>query len=143
LRRIVDGADYLLDIHSMQHGTPLLLSGPLAKGRQLALELGFPALVVSDAGHAAGTRLRDYGAFGDPGRPQNAVLVECGPHDSGKSAEVAVATALRFLSCVGVMQSDRLRYPEFGLNGPARLIEVTDAVTATSHRFRFTAAVSG
>jgi predicted deacylase len=143
LRPIIDNADYLLDIHSMQHGTPLLLSGPIEKGRRLALDLGFPALVVSDAGHAAGIRLRDYGAFGDPARPQNAVLVECGPHDSPKSAEVAVATALRFLSCVGAVPMDRLRLPEFGLRGPARLIEVTDAVTATSRRFRFTAAVSG
>jgi predicted deacylase len=143
LRPIIDSADFLLDIHSMQHGTPLLLSGPLEKGRRLALDLSFPALVVSDAGHAAGTRLRDYGGFGDPARSQNAVLVECGPHDSPKSAEVAVATALRFLSCVGAVQMDRLSLPEFGLKGPARLIEVTDAVTATSRRFRFTAAVSG
>jgi predicted deacylase len=143
LRPLIDSADYLLDIHSMQHGTPLLLSGPLEKGRRLALDLGFPALVVSDAGHAAGTRLRDYGGFGDPARPQNAVLVECGPHDSPKSAEVAVATASRFLSWLGIVQIDRLRMPEFGLTGPARLIEVTDAVTATSRRFRFTAAVSG
>jgi predicted deacylase len=143
LRPIIDSADYLLDIHSMQHGTPLLLSGPWEKGRRLALDLSFPALVVSDAGHAAGTRLRDYGGFGDPARSQNAVLVECGPHDSPKSAEVAVATALRFLSCVGAVQMDRLSLPEFGLKGPARLIEVTDAVTATSRRFRFTAAVSG
>jgi predicted deacylase len=143
LRPTIDSADYLLDIHSMQHGTPLLLSGPLQKGRRLALDLSFPALVVSDAGHAAGTRLRDYGGFGDPARSQNAVLVECGPHDSPKSAEVAVATALRFLSCVGAVQMDRLSLPEFGLKGPARLIEVTDAVTATSRRFRFTAAVSG
>ena len=41
------------------------------------------------------------------------------------------------------VQTNRLRLPEFGLRGPARLIEVTDAVTATSRRFRFTAAVSG
>ena len=46
LRPIIDSADYLLDIHSMQQGTPLLLSGPLQKGRRLALDLGFPALVV-------------------------------------------------------------------------------------------------
>lgn len=143
LRPIIDSADYLLDIHSMQQGTPLLLSGPLQKGRRLALDLGFPALVVSDAGHAAGTRLRDYGSFGDPAGCQNAVLVECGPHDSSKSSQVAVATALRFLSWLGVAQIERLRMPEFGLTGPARLIEVTDAVTATSRRFRFTAAVSG
>ena len=143
LRPVVDSADYLLDIHSMQQGNPLLLSGPLEKGRRLALDLKFPALVVSDAGHAAGVRLRDYGAFGDPARPQNAVLVECGPHESPYSAEVAVATAMHFLSRVGAVRTARLRLPQAGPKGPARLIEVTDAVTATSNRFRFTAAVSG
>lgn len=143
LKPMVDSADYLLDIHSMQQGDPLLLSGPLEKGRRLALDLGLPTVVVSDPGHAAGVRLRDYGAFGDPTRPQNAVLIECGPHGSPHALEVALATAMRFLSCLGVVQRGGVRPPEAGRRGPARVIEVTDAVIATSDRFRFTAAVSG
>ena len=143
LRPIVDSADYLLDIHSMQTGDPLLLSGPLEKGRRLALNLGFPAVVVSDPGHASGVRLRDYGAFGDPARPQNAVLVECGPHGGPHAVEVAVATAMRFLSRLGVIQAGRLHLPDAGRGRPARLIEVTEAVTATSERFRFATAFCG
>ena len=46
LRPIIDQADYLLDIHSMQHPTvPLLLCGPTEKKRQLARAIGYPQLV--------------------------------------------------------------------------------------------------
>ncbi|MDX1576106.1 MAG: succinylglutamate desuccinylase/aspartoacylase family protein, partial [Kiloniellales bacterium] len=66
LRPLVESADLLLDIHSLQQGEEaLLLSGPLEKGRALARRVGSPATVVADRGHAAGTRLRDYGAFAD------------------------------------------------------------------------------
>ena len=41
LRPVVDAADYLLDIHSMQHPTaPLMLCGPLSKGRTWARQIG-------------------------------------------------------------------------------------------------------
>ena len=70
IRPLMDTVDLLLDIHSMQHATaPLMLAGPLDKGRRLAAEVAAPVHVVCDAGHAAGTRLRDYAAFGDPGKP--------------------------------------------------------------------------
>jgi predicted deacylase len=144
LRPVVDSADYLLDIHSMQQGDePILLSGPLDKGRRLALALGFPSMVVSDAGHMSGTRLRDYGAFGDPARPQNAVLVECGPHDSRASTEVAVETTLRFLEQVGSIRPPAPRSDGFRSRRRSRLIVVTQAVTASSPRFRFTGRFSG
>ena len=81
LRPVVEGIDLLLDIHSMQHPTePLMLAGPLARGRELARAVGVPAVVVSDAGHAAGRRLRDNGGFADPASTKNALLVECGQH---------------------------------------------------------------
>ena len=144
LRPVIDDADYLLDLHSMQLGEePILLSGPLEKGRRLALELGYPAVVVSDHGHVSGTRLRDYGAFGDPARPQNALLVECGPHDSPHSAEVALETALRFLARIGIVAPKPARTHRPGLSTCSRLILVTQAVTASSTRFRFTARFSG
>jgi hypothetical protein len=140
----VESADYLLDIHSMQQGDePILLSGPLEKGRRLALELGFPAVVVSDVGHASGTRLRDYGAFGDAAEPQNAVLVECGPHDSPASTDVAVETAMRFLARVGSVPAQPARRSAIGGRSRSRLILVTQAVTVSSSRFRFMARFSG
>ena len=48
LRPVVAAADYLLDIHSMQHATaPLLLCGPEEKGRRFARDVGYPEIVVS------------------------------------------------------------------------------------------------
>jgi predicted deacylase len=143
LRPAVDSADYLLDIHSMQQGEePILLSGPLEKGRRLALALGFPSVVVSDAGHVSGTRLRDYGPFGDARRPQNAMLVECGPHDSPAAAEVAYETTRRFLGVIGTLGAPSPRR-RAGKSPASRLILVTQAVTVSSCRFRFTAQFSG
>ena len=79
IRPLVAQADLLLDIHSMQHPTlPLMLSGPLEKGRRFARDVGVPATIVSDEGHSAGKRMRDYGAFADPASPKNALLIECG-----------------------------------------------------------------
>ncbi len=144
LRPVVDSADYLLDIHSMQQGEePLILSGPLEKGRRLALELGMPRVVVSDAGHASGTRLRDYGPFADPARAQNAVLVECGTHEDPRSVEVALATAMRFLTRLGTVRPEPPAPPAPAIGGASRLIMVTQAVTASSPRFRFAARFSG
>ena len=95
LRPFIDTVDVLLDLHSMQQSSPpLMLSGPLAKGRMLAAGVGFPTHVVSDEGHAAGNRLRDYAAFGDPNSPKNALLVECGQHWEADSAVVALETTL-------------------------------------------------
>ena len=79
LRPLINEVDLLLDIHSMQTSvSPLMLSGPLEKGRELARGLGYPVHVVSDEGHAAGRRLRDYGDFRNPLSEKNALLVECG-----------------------------------------------------------------
>ncbi|HBL56481.1 MAG TPA: hypothetical protein DDZ36_11585, partial [Deltaproteobacteria bacterium] len=56
---IVDTVDMLLDIHSMQTTTlPLIVAGPLVKGREFARQLGIPEMVVSDSGHKAGRRMR-------------------------------------------------------------------------------------
>lgn len=139
LRPLVDSADFLLDIHSMQQATaPLMMCGPLDKGRRFARQVGVPEIIVSDEGHAAGRRMRDYGEFGDPASPKNALLVECGQHWEASSADVARETALRFLAAVGAIPAaslDRFSLPP----NPARqkLIEVTDAVTIAADRFTF------
>ena len=139
VRPVVDSVDLLLDIHSMQHATsPLMLAGPLEKGRRLALEVGAPAHVVCDAGHSAGTRMRDYAAFGSPESDRNALLVECGQHWSRATAGVAVEVALRFLACTGAVERGwvEARLP---VTAPPdqRVIEVSGPVTIESERFQF------
>ena len=139
IRPLIDTVDLLLDIHSMHHATPpLMLAGPLDKGRRLALDLGVPAHVVCDAGHVAGTRLRDYAAFGAPESTRNALLVECGQHWAQATAEVAIEVALKFLACSGAVAREWVdaRLPR---TTPAaqRIIEVTGPVTIDSDRFRF------
>ncbi len=138
LRPLVEQADVLLDIHSMQDRcTPLMLCGALDKGRRLARELGFPAHIVADSGHDAGQRLRDYAGFADPRSRKTALLIECGQHWERASARVAIESTVRLLHQLQMVG------PQFAADrlSPDRsqmLIEVTDAVTVNSDRFRFT-----
>src|SRR5579864_102252 len=107
LRPIVDAADYLLDLHSMQYATaPLMLAGMLPKSRDLARKVGIPELIMCDAGHATGPRMRDYGGFGDPASPKTALLIECGQHWERRSAEVSTDVTLRFLIALGVVTDE-------------------------------------
>ena len=138
LRPFIDTVDYLLDIHSMQTSTPaLMLAGPLDKGREFAASVGVPDFVVSDEGHAAGKRLRDYGGFGDPASPKNALLVECGQHWERKSADVALQTTLRFLAHLQIVDNDFLQAHLTPDPPPQKFISVTEAVTIQSKNFRF------
>jgi predicted deacylase len=144
LRPVIAAADYLLDIHSMQHATaPLMLCGPLEKGRVFARAVGYPETVVSDAGHAAGTRMRDYGGFGDAGSPKNALLIECGQHWEAASGAVAKETLLRFLAHFRMLDASFLTQHLPKPPPPQMLIEVTDAVTIRSERFRFSVDYKG
>ncbi len=145
IRPLVAQADLLLDIHSMQHPTlPLMLSGPLEKGRRFARDVGVPETIVSDEGHSAGKRMRDYGAFADPASPKNALLIECGQHWETDSVDVAKETALRFLLATGCVARDWIE-TRLPLHKPAaqRTIEVTHAVTIGSEDFRFVAEFKG
>lgn len=132
MRPLIDAVDVLLDLHSMQlPGAPLILAGPLAKGRALAEAIGTPALVVLDAGHEEGVRLRDYGGFGNPDSPKAAALLEAGQHWAAASAEVALAVCRHFLNALGLMPAALPPCP------PQRILEVTEIVTVRSDRFRF------
>ncbi len=145
IRPLIGQADLLLDIHSMQHPTlPLMLSGPLEKGRRFARDVGVPATIVSDEGHSAGKRMRDYGAFADPTSPKNALLVECGQHWETKSVDVAKETALRFLLATGTVARSwvEARLPA-AKPAPQRTIEVTHAITINSDEFRFVSEFRG
>lgn len=145
LRPFIETVDVLLDLHSMQQSCPaLILSGPLVKGRVLAAGVGFPAHVVADTGHAAGMRMRDYGAFSDPQSAKNALLVECGQHWEEDSAVVSLETTLRFLRHLDMIDA---AFAEAHLPAappvPQRFIEVTEAVTVRSKGFTFTQPYKG
>ena len=141
LRPFVDAADFLLDIHSMQYATaPLMLAGTLDRSVALARRVGIPELIMCDAGHAAGRRMRDYGAFGDPASAKTALLIEAGQHWQRRTAEVATDVMLRFLIAVGTLSRDAaasIAGPDFDARPRQRVIEVTEAVTITGDRFEF------
>lgn len=139
LRPVVDRIDYLFDIHSMQHSSPALcLAGPRRKGRALGAGTRVPAYVVSDFGHAAGRRLRDYAHFDDPADPRAASLIECGQHWRQTTVEMAIEASLRFLLHLDMID------PAFAAphlpaeeTRPQTFVEVTEAVTIESESFAF------
>ena len=135
---LVDQADFLLDIHSMQHATaPLMMAGPLPKGRALARGVGIPETVVSDAGHAAGRRMRDYLGFAEEASPRNALLIECGQHWEAGSREVAIETAYRFLRHLEAITPE-VAEPYVSEAAPGqKFIEVAGPVTIETDEFRF------
>jgi predicted deacylase len=141
LRPFVDAADLLLDIHSMQYATaPLMLAGTLDRSVALARKVGIPELIMCDAGHAAGKRMRDYRDFADPGSARTALLIEAGQHWQNRAAEVATEDMQRFLIAVGALTRDDaapLAGPDFDAHPQQRVIEVTQAVTITSDKFEF------
>lgn len=138
VRPIMGDVDRLLDIHSMQHVcAPLMLAGPLAKGRHLAEGVGIPEIIVVDEGHAAGRRLRDYADFRDPSSPRDALLVECGQHWEASSADVAKQTALRFLLFTDMVDRDVIEPHLTPPPAKQRTVEVTQPVTIKTDAFRF------
>jgi len=141
LRPIVDAADFLLDIHSMQYATaPLMLAGTLDRSVALARQVGIPELIMCDAGHAAGPRMRDYGGFGGPGGTKTAPLIESGHPWGRRAAEVATDVMLRFLIALGTLTRDdaaTLGGPDFSAHPQQRVIQVTEAVTITGDKFEF------
>lgn len=145
MRPVIDTVDLLLDLHSMhEKSKPLIVSGPLDKGIELALELCTPATVIVDEGHPQGRRMRDYEAFGDPASQRNALLIECGQHWETSAVIVARDTTARFLLLSGVI--DREDLPD-GWIQPLpenmNVVRVTEPVVARSMDFRFADAYTG
>jgi predicted deacylase len=129
IRPFLDTVDLLLDIHSMQNKSPaLMLCGPLTRGRQLAKDVGTPEVVVADAGHALGKRMRDYGGFGDPAGAKNALLIECGQHWEKEAGPIAKQTALRFLLATGAVSRDWIEPRLTPPPAKQKFVEVTQAV---------------
>lgn len=138
MRPLIETVDLLLDIHSMQTRAPaLMLAGPLPKGRQLAGAVLVPEYVVCDEGHAAGKRMRDYGDFGNPDSPKNALLVECGQHWESASADVAMQTTMRFLKHCDVVDPAFIEKHLAPTPTPQKFITVTDPITIKSDNFSF------
>lgn len=139
LRPVIDNVDFLLDLHSMhEEAPPLMLSGPLQKGIRFAAEIGVPENVIVDIGHPNGKRMRDYGAFGDPDSPKNALLIETGQHFSVRSKNVALDVASRFLIRTGVVGATRLtNFMNHAKPVPQRVFQVTQSVVADSMDFEF------
>jgi hypothetical protein len=136
---IVDTVDMLLDIHSMQTTTsPLIVAGPLAKGREFAKQFGITEMVVSDSGHKAGRRMRDYEGFSDPNNSRNALLIECGQHWEVSSSELAITAAWRFLSMLGVI-SEQTTVPHLRVQPPdqQQFVEVSGPYTIQTDSFSF------
>jgi predicted deacylase len=145
LRPFVDAADRLLDLHSMSEPCrPLMVCGTVEKNVGYARELGVPADLVVDTGHAAGLRMVDRGGFGDPASSKRALLIECGQHWERSAAEVAIDALVRFLGLTGVADAAwvqaNVRLP---LPPLQRLVRVTEAVVARSAEFRFLVPVAG
>ncbi|HET9577555.1 MAG TPA: succinylglutamate desuccinylase/aspartoacylase family protein [Usitatibacter sp.] len=145
LRPFVEAADFLLDIHSMlEPSPPVMICGPLDKGIRFAFDVGIPEHIVSDTGHSNGTRMRDFGGFGDPSSPKNALLVECGQHWERNAERIAWQTTWRFLNLLQVVDPQRAaREIDASLQKPQKLIRVTEAVVANSPEFRFARNFSG
>ncbi|CAN5780998.1 M14 family metallopeptidase [soil metagenome] len=133
----VERADFLLDLHSMHDDcVPLMLCGPLDRGAELARKLGAPADIVRDRGHAAGMRMRDYGAFGDPDGDKTALLIETGQHWRNSSVTVAKDVTARFLAVTGIVEAGDL---PAGWKQPApdrqRVVQVTHAIATKRGNF--------
>jgi len=142
VRPILDGIDLLLDLHSMQHlAPPLMMSGRHRRSKDLAARIGVPERVVGDAGHAAGRRMRDYGAFDEIGSDRTALLIECGQHWEAASGALALEATLRFLVATGTLPKERGE--AFDVPTPQQFYTVVEAVTIESDRFSFAQPFTG
>ena len=139
----VAAADRLLDIHTMQHlAPPVMIAGTKPKGVALAREIGVPRIVISDAGHAAGVRMRDHGAFDDPASDASACLIECGQHWEASAGILAKDATARFLVALGMADRDLIAEAGGAEPEPQVFFDVTEAVTI-EHGFTFAQAFTG
>ncbi len=144
MRPLIDAVDFLLDIHSMHdpHG-PVMICGPLGKGIRFAQDVGVPEYIVSDAGHANGTRMRDYGGFGNPQSHKNALLVECGQHWEQAAESMAWQTTWRFLSALKITDPDLAAEQIELAVPPQKVVKVTDALIASTLDYHFAPGLRG
>ncbi len=116
---------------------PLMLAGPLAKVRDLAHPLGNPMYLVSDDGHSAGRRLRDYSDFGYLVSQKIDLLIECGQHWERASADTSLQTTFQFLRACDAVGSELLNQHIVSESGRQIFIEMVEAVTIETKEFEF------
>jgi predicted deacylase len=134
VRPLIDTVDVLLDLHSMLWpSVPLMLSGSAVKGGLLAARIGTPPLVVSDAGHATGRRMIDYGRFTDPATRATANLLEAGQHWEPATVDQVATCVAGLMTGLGVCDHALPAAP----HTPQRFARVTDAVIAATSGFAF------
>ncbi|MGP1256392.1 MAG: succinylglutamate desuccinylase [Kiloniellales bacterium] len=145
VRPVVDAADHLLDLHSMQQpSAPVALAGMAEKNVALAKGLGVPEVIVRDRGHAAGRRLRDYGPFDDPASPATSLLIECGQHWEAGAADLALDCSLRFLRHFDAIDTETAAALAPSKPGvEQKVLEISGPVTIQSDSFRFVQPFSG
>lgn len=145
IQPLIAEIDYLLDIHSMQHPAPsLMMCGPRLKGRELGVALASTEWCITDWGHAAGRRMRDYAPFIDESSSKNSLLVECGQHWEASSVDVSHHTAVRFLRHFDVVAEQaiaELATPNAG--SMPTIAEVSGPYTMKTAKFDFTEEFTG
>lgn len=138
VRPLLRDVDYLLDLHSTcSYSAPMSLAGLSERSLALALDLGAPAAVVRDAGHANGRRMRDYTPFTGDGAGPTSLLVECGQHWQRTTVDCARDITRRFLRHLGMVKGDVPPAPR------QTVLEVTEAVTVLTPNFSFAADFQG
>ncbi len=146
VRPIVEQVDYLFDIHSMLISPdPLMMAGPVAKGREYAKMIGLPKYVISDSGHKDGTRMRDYVDFINPNSSKNALLVECGTHWEKKTADLAIKAVYRLLGQFEMISNELVQ--KFGPTSsdlPEQVfVEVSGPYTVQTDQFEYAESFEG
>jgi predicted deacylase len=139
IRSVVESADVVLDLHSMLWPSePLVLCGPTARGKALALALGTPTLVVADSGHPEGLRIIDHPRFTDPAGQATAVLVEGGQHWQPATVVTLLASVAGLLRATGAISAHPLLpMPPQAPTAP-RFATVTATVVPATSAFAFT-----
>lgn len=142
---IISDIDYLLDIHSMQHPAPsLMMCGPRSKGRELGVALASTQWCISDWGHVAGRRMRDFAPFINESNTKNSLLVECGQHWERSSVAVSHHTAVRFLRHFDVVSEQAVHdLASIEPRNAPKVAQVSDPYTMKSADFEFTEAFKG
>lgn len=141
LRRVVDAADHILDIHSTsQDVEPFWVYPAFARNAATALALGRPGVhLVMPAGLGSGTPLIQHGRHGVDGTGAGtALVVECGQHFRQSAAEMATTAALDFLAHFGLIVREPRPAP-----GPQRRYELLQTCMVRTAAFAFARPVIG
>lgn len=143
IRPLIDTVDVLIDLHSMLWPSePVTLCGQTEKGKRMALDIGVPAMVVADGGHAGGKRIIDYPRFADPETPYAGNLVEAGQHWEPLTVDVAREAVGGLLHRLDMAPVCAALPPPLPRPRP-RFARVTRVVTATTANFSFMQAYRG